>query len=218
MDNAMVNSVNQPAGRQYLVKPIFKQYKRTIIAVIVILSTASIYDNPQGFLNLWMTRDQQAAMFLKQGDPERAALTFEDKKWSAYSFYQAGNFEQALALFKQQSSEDALFAQANAQAHLGQLFNAKASYIKLLKSNREHQGAQVNLKLMEEMIKKLKKSSKKVVELVEDGKVDKNTQYTDAPKVKSEVPSDQLWLKQVQQNPGKFLRKKFQQEHVNASK
>ena len=38
------------------------------------------------------------------------------------------------------------------------------------------------------------------------------------PKSKASMPSNALWLKQVQQNPSKFLRKKFQQEYINAQK
>ncbi|MEW6996204.1 tol-pal system YbgF family protein [Colwelliaceae bacterium BS250] len=214
----MVNSVVQHSVKQHSVKQVMKKYKKAIISVLVILSAASIYDNPQGFLNLWMTRDQQGAMFLKQGNVERAAITFEEKHWSAYSFYQAGNFEQALSLFKKQQGDEALFAQANALAHLGQIFKAQELYQALLKTNSAHQGAAKNLKLMEEIIKNFKKSKKKVVELTEDGKMNNNANQSDAPKVESQIPTNQLWLKQVQQNPSKFLRKKFQQEHVNANK
>lgn len=211
------SSVNQSSVNQHSVLQIVQQYKKAIITLIVILSAASIYDNPQGFLNLWLTRDQQGAMFLKQGSAERAAMTFEEKEWSAYSFYQAGNFEQALSLFKKQEGDDALFAQANASAHLGQIFKAKTIYQALLKTNSDHEGAMANLKVIEEMIKTLKQGPKKVVELTEYGKMDPNAKQVSAPKEKIQIPTNQLWLKQVQQNPSKFLRKKFQQEHVNAS-
>jgi tetratricopeptide (TPR) repeat protein len=212
------SSVNQSSVSQYSAFQIVQQYKKAIISFIIIVSAASIYDNPQGFLNLWMTRDQQGTLFLKQGNAERAALTFEESNWSAYSFYQSGNFKQALTLFKKQQGDDALFAQANTLAHLGQIFKAKELYQALLKTNSTHQGAAENLKLMDEIIKSFKKSKKKLVELTEDGEVSNTSNQVDAPKVKSQIPTNQLWLKQVQQNPSKFLRKKFQQEHVNASK
>jgi tetratricopeptide (TPR) repeat protein len=209
VDDAMVNSINAT----------LKQYKKAIIAVLILLCATSVYDNPQGFLNLWLTRDQQGSLWLKQQNTERAAITFENKSWSAYSFYQAGDFEQALLLFKAEESEDSLFAQANALAHLGQVFKAKELYQVLLKKNNQHVGANKNLQLMEEIIKQLKKSpNKKTVELTEDGKMTNTSNQADAPKVNTPIPTNQLWLKQVQQNPAKFLRKKFQQEHLNASK
>ncbi|KGJ94131.1 tetratricopeptide repeat protein [Colwellia psychrerythraea] len=192
--------------------------KKSVITLVILALSTWTYINPQGFLNLWLTRDQQGMMLLEQGETSKAALTFNDKQWVAYSFYVEGDFEQAANLFVQFEGGDAIFSRANALAHLGQYFKAAELYQEVLTLAPNNTAASENLSLMTQIIKSLKKRpGKKVLsnEIAPNLKVN-NTEKKVIEQAK--VQSSKLWLEQVQQNPAKFLRKKFQQEHQNETK
>ncbi len=193
----------------------YQAYKLRLIGLSIVALALSAYFNPQAFLNLWLTRDQQGVLLLEQGNPNKAALTFSDENWVAFSFYADGNFEQAASLFSQFEGVDAQFSQANALAHAGQYFQAVSLYQAILSVEPNHKRASDNLALMNKLIKKMKKTPGKT-EL--SNEIMKNRQVNDLktkPKEDKRAQSSKLWLEQVQQNPSKFLRKKFQQEHQN---
>lgn len=187
-------------------------------AVLIGLCSLGIYSNQQAFLNLWLTRDQQATLAFNQQAYDKAARTFIDKDWIAYSFYTGGNYQQAAALFSQFEGEQAKFSQANALAHAGQYFKAAELYKALITQSPKHQQAIENLALMEKIIKQMKKSPGKKKLSTELAEGQKFTQVKKKPKIDNRPPSHALWLEQVQQNPAKFLRKKFHQEYVNEQK
>ncbi|MGB0936530.1 MAG: hypothetical protein ACPGTQ_03680 [Colwellia sp.] len=197
---------------------LYQRNKAIVISLFCVALGASIYFNPQAFLNLWLTRDQQGVMLIKQNKPEKAALTFSEPKWVAYSFYASGNFEQAASLFSQFEGVEYKFAQANALAHIGQYFKAVKLYQEILTIEPNNQATIDNLALMNKIIKKLKKRpGKKAL----TGEIDPNLKVNHVKKKsdgKPQIQSSKLWLEQVQQNPSKFLRKKFQQEHQNDGK
>lgn len=197
---------------------LYQNNKKTVIAAVVLALSAWAYANPQGFLNLWLTRDQQGMMLLDKGNTSKAALTFNDTQWVAYSFYADGNFQQAANLFAQFEGVEAIFSRANALAHIGQYFKAKELYQAVLAKEPNNSAASDNLALMDKIIKNLKKKpGKKVLsnDIAPNMKMNKTEKKAMA---KPKVQSSKLWLEQVQQNPSKFLRKKFQQEHQNENK
>lgn len=201
----------------------FGQYKLRWLLVFSVIIAASIYNNPQGFINLWLTRDQQAMLMVDKKEFDRAALTFSDQRWIAYSYYANGEFTQAASVFAQISGDEALFGQANALALGGDARRAITKYEELIANNSEHVGAQKNLILLKSLLRKqvMKKSN--------DGDNDKSDQAEemskeDLAKLKDAKPnyqnnlSGEMWLQQVKQNPEKFLQKKFQQEYLDANR
>jgi len=193
----------------------YQAYKLRLIGLSIVVLALSAYFNPQAFLNLWLTRDQQGVLLLEQGNPNKAALTFRDKDWVAFSFYADGNFEQAASLFAQFEGIEAQFSQANALAHAGQYFQAMAIYQAILSVEPNHKRAGDNLTLMNKLIKKMKKTPGKKELSNEIMKNQQVNEIKNEPTADKRIQSSQLWLEQVQQNPSKFLRKKFQQEHQN---
>ena len=226
MVEAIINVEDKPVKNTGSKNSIINRYQRhklLIISIIVVGLSLSAYLNPQAFLNLWLTRDQQGVMLLKQDKPAKAALTFNDTPWVAYSFYAAGDFEQAATIFEQLDGNEAMFSHANALAHSGQYFKAVALYQTLLTLDLSDTAVsdteiRENMALMHKIIKKLKKSPGKQTLTHEiDPKLKMQNIESKTP-AKAKIESSQLWLKQVQQNPSKFLRKKFQQEHQNETK
>ena len=200
------------------ISKVYQNHKKIAITLVILALAISAYLNPQGFLNLWLTRDQQGMVLLEQNKTGKAALTFNDTKWVAFSFYADGNFEQAANLFAQFEGIEATFSRANALAHSGQYFKAAELYQEVLVLEPNNKAARDNLALMNKVIKSLKKRPGKK-EL--SNEVAPNLKMNSTKKKvveQAKVQSSKLWLEQVQQNPSKFLRKKFQQEHQNETK
>ncbi|MFD2167455.1 hypothetical protein ACFSJY_14495 [Thalassotalea euphylliae] len=212
------------------VKNSIKQYKaRWLIASLVILATLMV-SNPQGFINLWLTRDQQAMLMVERQEFGKAALTFSDQHWIAYSYYANGEFLQAATIFAQLTGEEALFGEANALAHAGNINLAIKRYEELLAegpqentNNALREQAQANLAILTELAKKQVKTKAKdgcgpppddAIQMSEEelAQIKKNS-----PKNQANL-SGEMWLQQVQQNPSKFLKKKFKQEYTDANR
>lgn len=195
--------------------------KKHIIATIIVVLAISIYVKPQSFINMWLTRDQQGQVYFERGDYEKAALIFSDTKWVAYSYYLQGDFKQASAIFSQFDDLDSKFAKANADAHFGKYRLAIAQYEQVLTLAPDHQGAKFNKDMLEKLLATMvKKPGAKPVD--DEGEISFRKQKMDPNDAKDKIVkksiSDKLWLENVQKNPEKFLRKKFQQEYINASK
>ena len=194
--------------------------KKQIIAAIIVVLAISIYAKPQSFINLWLTRDQQGHVYFERGDYEKAALTFANTKWVGYSYYLQGDFKQASAIFSQFDDLESKFAKANADAHAGKYQLAIEQYEQVLTLEPEHEGARFNKDMLVKLLATMvKKPGAKPID--DEGKVTFRKEKMDAKDIKDKAAeksiSDKLWLENVQKNPEKFLRKKFQQEYINAS-
>ncbi|TRX54939.1 tetratricopeptide repeat protein [Thalassomonas sp. M1454] len=194
--------------------------KHLVIAIIAVLAL-SIYLKPQSFINLWLTRDQQGQIYFERGDYEKAALTFADTKWVAYSYYLQGDFKQAAAIYSRFDDLNSNFAKANADAHSGKYLLAIDEFEQVLKQQPDHKGAAFNKDMLEKLMATMvKKPGKKAVD--DEGEISFRKQEMDAKDIKDKAEkkslSDEMWLENVQKNPEKFLRKKFQLEYINASK
>lgn len=198
---------------------IYQRYTYISYGLFLLSISLYVYFNQQATLNFWLSRDQQAMIHLNQNNTEKAASTFTNKSWQAYSYYMNSDFEQAAKVYATIDSQEAKFSQANALAQYGDYFTAAKLYREILQQTPEHEKAKNNLALMDEIIADIKKnpSKKKVGSEVTNERP--KTMAKGKVKGKSQpAPSHELWLNQVQQDPSKFLRKKFEQEAKNAEK
>ncbi|MEM7563370.1 MAG: VWA domain-containing protein [Pseudomonadota bacterium] len=102
--------------------------------------------------DLWKNKDQQASEMLQQGEPARAAETFENESWQASSHYRAGNLEQALEHWQQREDPEAIYNSGNALAGLGQYEEALKAFDKVLESDPNHQDARHNKEIIEQLM------------------------------------------------------------------
>ena len=182
--------------------------------------------NKHSFYDFWLSNDQHAYIEFKQGNYAQSAALFDDPNWKAYSRYLSGDFLGAIDQLSPQASEQggkpeelADFAKlivANSYAHTAQFDKATALYNELLNNETYEEQATNNLAVVEAAIEKIKNTppTKQDSEKV----IDDRKLVDDEPKEGSQkelVISDQVWLKQVRQNPSKFLRQKFRQEYSN---
>ncbi|CAM3000340.1 tetratricopeptide repeat protein [Vibrio rarus] len=176
------------------------------------------------FFDFWLSNDQHAYVEFKQGNYTQSAALFEDPTWKAYSRYLSGDFLGAIDLLssqthtenKTESTDLATLIIANSYAHTAQFDKASALYNELLNSDVYSEEARNNLTVVKSAIEKIKNTppTKQDSEKV----IDDRKLVDEKPKEGSQkelVISDQVWLKQVRQNPSKFLRQKFQQEYSN---
>ncbi|WP_086773921.1 hypothetical protein [Vibrio coralliirubri] len=178
------------------------------------------------FFDFWLSSDQHAYVEFKQGNYAQSAALFDDPTWKAYSRYLSGDFLGAIDQLSPQVSKQggkslaltdfAKLIVANSYAHTAQFDKATALYNELLNNEKYLEQATNNLAVVEAAIEKIKNTppTKQDSEKV----IDDRKLVDEEPKEGSQkelVISDQVWLKQVRQNPSKFLRQKFQQEYSN---
>lgn len=125
------------------------------IALVIILPLAQ---NAEAFQwqDLWQTPDQRGQVLFQQGQHQRATAQFTDPAWRGSSHYRSGNYEQALQDFKRVQGADARYNEGNTLAKLGKLEAAITAYENTLKENPNHEDAQHNKKLVEDLLKRQK--------------------------------------------------------------
>ncbi|RHW76982.1 hypothetical protein [Colwellia sp. RSH04] len=199
---------------------------------------------PQVFINLWLTKDQLGQWLFYQGKYSEASKTFIDARWQAFSAYGAQEFKTSATLYSQFSHKEDLLAQANALAHGREYIKARNLYQYTVQKFPNYLAAQTNLVRVQAIIDEINllsasqkaeqgESSK---ELGDEPQTADGAERKDGPQQELEqLTSEQLllddnlndmWLRQVQKNPERFLSHKFylqltsskQKETINTNK
>ncbi|MDG1065838.1 MAG: VWA domain-containing protein [Luminiphilus sp.] len=182
-----------------------------------------------GFLSLWLTPEQYGRVLLQFGYYEKAAQIFSHPIWRATARYYHQDFEQAATLFTRQDSDLALFNEANAKAHRRDYVGARTRYDLLIDRNPEFPGAHANREFVHMIIETSNRLSESQAEeagvgsetldndqapQISEGadtqvnEVEERTQYS-AEDIFASPETAALWMKNVQPDPGNFLRSKF---------
>lgn len=201
--------------------------KRLIFAAIIIGLLMFAVLKPQAFIDLWLTKDQQGQLLFNQGKYLQASKTYTDNRWQAFSAYGAQEYKTAATLYSQFKSKEDLLAQANAIAHSREYIQARNLYQQILANYPTYQAAQTNLAIVQAIIDEVNlmsasqraeqgESSK---ELGDEPQTGDGAKRKDGPVQEIEqLTSEQLllddnlnemWLRQVQKNPERFLAQKF---------
>ena len=184
-----------------------------------------------GFMDLWLSRDQQGRYYFEHGDYASAAQRFESPSWQAMAFYYAENFAAAAELFRQIDSPTGRFNLANALAQGQHYVNAVKIYSLVLEQQQDHSGALKNKKIVQRIIDDINRMS--ASQQAEPGKSSRD--LGDAPQraegaAQLDISSDEveqftaeqilldeqiqeMWMRQVQADPARFLSAKFNLQH-----
>jgi len=81
-----------------------KANKKRLLSLLLITSIGFIALQPQQFLDLWLTRDQQGQILFLQGKYQKASTTYSDTRWQAFSAYGNENYNTAATLYSQHNS------------------------------------------------------------------------------------------------------------------
>ena len=103
--------------------------------------------------DLWSRPDQQAARLLEQGDTEKAAELFKDKRWRAQAFAKSGAFSETVEQLNDLDTIEDHYNRGNALARAGELEQALSAYDQALEAQPDMEDALFNRKLVEDLLK-----------------------------------------------------------------
>ncbi len=214
------------------------KYKRILWLAALSALTAFIILKPSDFIDLWMTKDQQGQLLFNAGHYEQASKTFNNVHWLAFSAYGNQDYETAATFYSQFNNKESLLAQANALAHGRHYLKARNLYQDILAQYPNYSAAEENRDLIQAIIDEvnlLSESQKaeqgeSIKELGDepqtgDGAEKQEARSQEVEQLNAEQllldPNlNEMWLRQVQKDPDRFLSQKFhfQQEKMKADK
>ncbi|MEM6639590.1 MAG: VWA domain-containing protein [Pseudomonadota bacterium] len=101
--------------------------------------------------DFWATNDQQAARRFADEEYAAAAEQFQDPAWAAAAAYRAGDYSRAASLLDGIKEPEALYNRGNALAYAGDIDGARAAYESALDLMPDHEDAQHNLDLLNQL-------------------------------------------------------------------
>ncbi len=212
-----------------------KQHKRTIYIVAAIALSAFIYLKPQPFTDLWLTKDQQGKILFQLSRFDDAAAAFTSTRWQAFSLYGAERFDQSATLYSQFTTLQDVLARANALAHNRRYVKSRDMYQSILDKDPKDSAAKNNLTIVQAIIddvNRLSESQKpeegaSSKELGDEPQTGDGAEKQEARKqVVEQLSAEQLlldpaindmWLRQVQKDPARFLSQKFNMQNIQSS-
>ena len=198
----------------------------------IVISSASISPTVEAdefnLADLWMTLDQQGYFYFKQGDYETAAQRFDNVAWQGLSYYFDENFLAAVDVWSAIDTDEGIFNLANAWAQSENYVYAVETYDWLLKRNPDFPSAANNRKFVQDIIDQINRMSEgqqaeqgeDTTEFGEDDplraqgaerddiNVSAPEQFS-AEQILADETIQQMWLRQVQRDPSRFLAVKF---------
>jgi Ca-activated chloride channel homolog len=183
-----------------------------------------------GFLGLWFTPDQLGRIYFDLGSYNKAARSFDNIRWKASAYYYAENFKNSIQLYSGLEAPDDLFNLGNAYAQNQEYIKALETYEALLELDPNYQRVNKNIEIVQAIVDEINlMSANQQPESGEDiGELGDEPQRADGAE-RQEVPDferkqlsaeqilsderiQEQWMKQIQQDPSRFLRVKFQMQ------
>jgi Ca-activated chloride channel family protein len=204
------------------------QWLSGFILAVLLFQPAPAEAQTKGFLNLWLTADQQGRYHFEKGRYTEAALCFEDPLWKGVAFYFAQDYEAAIQQFSRVETAEGYFNLGNAYAHLGDYDQAKSSYDQALDLEPDFIEAEQNRKQIQAILDKQAAEKEKEqrggepgaqldpdeIRMADPSDPTKRPETEGDPiEIKQEMYSDEqlneMWMRRVQISPADFLRMKF---------
>ena len=124
----------------------------TFLAFVINLHLPSKNAMAFEWIDLWKTKDQQAAEAFANENHELAASLFEQTGWRGAANYRAKNYESAIASFSTTDTADGHYNRGNALALAGNLPEAIAAYDVAISRDPEHSDAIYNKEIVERLL------------------------------------------------------------------
>lgn len=194
----------------------------------------------QWWLDLWLTPDQQGALWFNQGEFAKAAAAYHSVLNKGIAYYYGGEYKLAHSAFMQVQTDLGAYYAASALARQREYIAARKLLRTLakkqdvapeLKSDIEH-----NLKVIEGLIDEINQASASQANSMDDQETsielpddqpqtaegaDEQTsqdkmqsQNLTAEQMLGDPKLAEVWLKRVEANPEQFLRAKFQLQNL----
>ena len=188
-------------------------------------------------LDLWLSEDQQGRYYFEKEDYHTAALRFRDPLWKGTSYYLNEDFDLAAEIFSGLDTEAGLFALANAWAHGRHYLRAITVYDRLIERNPRHDAAITNRDFLIALVEEINRMSEsqqsepgessddlgdapRTAEGAERESFDRpDFQQYGAEEILADPALNEMWMRQIQSDPSRFLRVKFQMQlHRDSSR
>jgi Ca-activated chloride channel family protein len=177
----------------------------------------------KGWLDWWLTPDQQAQRLADQGQYAQAAGRYSTPERIGYAWFRAGDFERAAAAFGRSAGAEGAYNRGNALVMLGRYEEAIASYRRALELRPEWPAARENLELAKLRLQALAPPEDDAGgtggqlgadEFVMDttGRTERSSSsqvIEEFGQKFSEEALRALWLRRIETGPGEFLAAKF---------
>jgi len=142
-------------GLLFLIIPMVKP--TTVSAQVNEQSTEVVNQAPpstgtQIWQDLWLTPNQQAQQAFNKQQHNKAAQLFQDASWKSASLYRSGQYQAAIDANRAEDTTS-LYNRANALAKAGQFEPAIQTYTQVLEMQPNHEDAEFNKKLVEDLLK-----------------------------------------------------------------
>jgi Ca-activated chloride channel family protein len=207
--------------------------KKPLLLAVLIPSLA----HAGGWLDWWLTPDQQGRLLFDRGEYLEAAARYEDPWRQGAAYYRGGDFERAAAVYGRLPGAQAAYNRGNALIFLGRYDSAIASFEAALNERPAWVEAEQNLAIARARREKLapaeddaggtggKLGADEIV-FDDSGRVSEaGTEVeTTGGEALGEDEMRAVWLRRVQNDPADFLRARFayqlyrdQQEQVDAA-
>jgi Ca-activated chloride channel family protein len=123
-----------------------------VLAVGLTIPAEQAYAS-QWYENIFKNNNQKGLSSFEKENYATASEQFEDPMWKGAALYKNGDYDAALAAFKQASGAESHYNQGNALAQMGQLLEALEQYETTLTLDPGHENAQTNKKIVEDLLK-----------------------------------------------------------------
>lgn len=172
-----------------------------------------------GFLNLWLTPDQQARLAYERLDFGAAADRFEDPDWAGVAAYGAGRYGDAAASFGRLPTAEGFFNRGNALLKNREYGKAIVAYEQAVAEDPEWLEAAENLELARHVLAYIERAREQSdtgdeTEMSADDFVFDNTQERGVEieitqQSTIELESADKWMRAVDTETRDFLRTRF---------
>ena len=176
-----------------------------------------------GFLDLWLTPDQQGERLLEQERFEEAAAAFEDPARRAAAYYRGGDFERADAVWGSLATPEAFYNRGNALVFLGRYEEAIASFDRALEGRAGWPEARENREIARLRLERLQPPADDAggtggmlgadeIRFDDTGRVDQagSPATAEEQQAMSDEAMRATWLRRVEDKPADFLRARFE--------
>lgn len=183
------------------------------------------------FLELWLSPNQMGRFHFERGNYASAANYFRDPMWRGTAFYYGENFSAAIEMFRQVDSPIGRFNLANALAQGQHYVLAEKMYSEVLLEIPDHSSAHNNQRFIRQIIKEIDQMAES--QRSEEGQTTRDlgdqpqrslgadakdiaveqSEQLSAEQLLNDQQLVDMWMRQVQVDPRRFLRAKFQLQH-----
>jgi len=178
----------------------------------------------EGFIDLWLTPDQQGRYAYERKRFDAAAERFQDPMWRGIATYRAGHYEEAAEAFARINSAEAAFNMGNALVKARKYAEAIDAFRHALAERPDYPAARQNLVIAEAIFNRLNRIRAEegtgklgADEVVYDKAAGEGRDTVITGDSKLERTSAEQWMRAVDTRTRDFLRSKFALEAGRAA-